>query len=111
VLFLKTAAWVFDEATRGDAKWANHAALELLANQLARDVPIDTRAERGDFAGWSARARSQLTNLEARDRERREAAAEVLSEALNERQLLFGAPGPLTIVPGTEEQAWKDSNG
>lgn len=111
VLFLKTALWVFEQATRADAKWANQAALEMLANQLARDVPIDTRALHRDFSAWSARVREELAGLEQRDLERREAAAEGLASALNERQLLLGAAGPFTVVPGTEEQSWKDANG
>jgi hypothetical protein len=108
VLFLKTAMWVFNQAMGDGNEWENFAALKLMASQLARDLPVDIRTKPDDFEGWSARARTELAGLEGTDRERREAAAVRLGAVLKPVEVMFGAPGPLTVVPGTEEQAWKD---
>lgn len=107
VIFLKTAAWVFDEAVTPGSRWANPEALEYLASQLARDVPIEQRASK-DYRGWTARAREELAKIAESDRKQREAAAAVLSLSLNARQQLFGAAEPFIVVPGTDEQKWKD---
>lgn len=109
VLFLRTAIWAFAEAEAGGERWANPAALKLLANQLARDLPVDLRTKRDDFSGWARRAREELNGIEAADRERRDLAAISLERNLNSFELMFGAAGPFTVLPGTKEQVWKDA--
>ena len=44
------------------------AALKLLANQLARDLPVDIRTKRDDFWGWAERAGQELSGLDGPDR-------------------------------------------
>jgi hypothetical protein len=109
VLFLRTALWVFQQAAGAGKDWAQFPALKLLASQLARDLPIDVRKYPEDFTGWAERAQAELDGLQDQDMARRLKAAEHLA-SLTTMEKWFGANLPLTLLPGTEEQAWKESS-
>jgi len=99
VLFLRGAIWVIRLASSA-GEGADERLLYVAADQ-ARDAGCAVK--RGDFpyGEWITHIQAQIERYSDDDRAvRHEAAAELVAR-LGERELLFGAPGELTSIPGT----------
>lgn len=103
VLFLKGAEWVIRLASTA-GKGDDADRLRFIAADQARDAGY--RVQRGNFpfGDWITYVQDQLARYSDDDSTVRARASAELVKRLNERALLFGAPGELTSIPGTSKR-------
>ncbi len=111
ILFLKGAAWAIGlakAAEEGKLVVAIPELLNYVAADQARDVGVGVRRGEFPFDEWLRAIEVSIERYEPEDREIREAAALALSERLNERALLFGAPPGFVSLPGSHKD-WRSA--
>jgi hypothetical protein len=100
VLFLKGATWIIRLAqTAGEGTDADQ--LRFVAADQARDAGCQVKRGEFPFNDWITQIQGQIERYFADDRAVRLGASAELAARLDERALLFGAPGELISIPGT----------
>jgi hypothetical protein len=111
ILFLKGAAWAIGLARavkEGKLVAAKPDVLNYVAADQARDVGIVVQRGEFPFDEWLKAIEVSIIRYAPEDREIRQAAALALSERLNERALLFGAPPGFVSLPGSHKD-WRSA--
>jgi hypothetical protein len=75
-----------------------------VAADQARDAGCEVKRGEFPFGDWVTHIKDQIERYSADDRAVRIQASAELAARLDQRALLFGAPGELTSIPGTSKR-------
>ena len=101
LLFLKAAKWTIELAqARKDA--VDHEQLHFVAADQARSAGLKVVRGEFPFGEWSGSLTEEIDRLNSIDAEERERAAAEIGDKLKPRELLYGSPGGLLSLPGTQ---------